>query len=123
MSNETEFVDGLIVKAPRDGAPEYVKASLSIKRLELIAWLTARNDEWVNVQIKEARSGKWYAAVDPWKPNAERGQRSTAPQRGGASGGRGAAQTQRRTQQDVDPDPFNDDGGDDIPFATNRSRW
>lgn len=82
--DEIQFVDGLIVKPPRDGAPEFVKGSMSIKRLELIAWLTAREGDWVNVDIKEAKSGKWYAAVDNWKPkegggNAERPQRREAP--------------------------------------------
>lgn len=76
--NEIEFVDGLIVKAPRENAPSFVKASLSFKREALIAWLQARDGEWVNVDVKEAKSGKWYAAVDSWKPSEGR---SNAPQR------------------------------------------
>lgn len=69
---DIEFVDGLIVKAPRDGAPEYVLANLSIKRAELIAWLQSRGDEWINVECKVAKSGKAYAAVDNWKPSGEK---------------------------------------------------
>ena len=69
---ETEFVDGLIVKAPRAGAPDYIIGSLSIKRQELIAWLEARDGDWVNIEIKRAKSGKYYAAVDNWKPSSER---------------------------------------------------
>ena len=79
MTTETEFVNGLIAKAPRDGAPEYVKACLSIRRAELIAWLSDREGDWVNVDIKEAKSGKWYAAVDQWKPDS---QRQEKPKRG-----------------------------------------
>lgn len=90
MSNETEFVDGLIVKAPRDGAPDFVKASISMKRQELIDWLSARKEEWVNLDVKEARSGKWYAAVNDYKPKGEK------PRSG-------------------KPAPL-DDGGDTIPF-------
>ena len=71
MSNETEFPDGLIVKPPRDGAPHYVKAAISIKRLELLAWLQGRIDEWVNLDVKEAKSGKWYAAVNTYKKDAK----------------------------------------------------
>lgn len=71
MTTETEFPDGLIVKAPRDGAPEYVKAAISIKRLELLAWLEGRSDEWVNLDVKEAKSGKWYAAVNTYKKDAK----------------------------------------------------
>lgn len=72
MSNETEFVEGLIVKAPRDGAPDFVKAAISIKRQELIDWLNGRDGEWVNVDVKESKGGKWYAAVNTYKPKEER---------------------------------------------------
>lgn len=65
--SDTEFPAGLIVKAPRDGAPDYVKAAISIKREELIAWLSERDGEWVNLDVKEAKSGKWYAAVNTYK--------------------------------------------------------
>lgn len=74
MSKDTEFVEGLIVKAPNEKAPDYVKARLSIKRAELIAWLQAREGEWVNADIKVSAGGKWYCAVDSWKPN--QGERS-----------------------------------------------
>ena len=95
-SKEVEFVDGLIVKAPRDGAPDFVKASISIKREDLIAWLAARSDDWVNVQVKESRGGKWYAAVDTWKPKEPK---DDAPP--------------RKTTSRADPAPFEDD---EIPF-------
>ena len=65
---EVKFVGGLIVKAPREGAPDFVKMCLSFKRLEAIAWLQEQEGEWVNADVKEARSGKLYAAVDDWKP-------------------------------------------------------
>ena len=73
--SDIEFIDGLSAKAPRQNAPDFVKASLSIKREALIAWLQQRDDEWVNADVKEARSGKWYVAVDPWRPNSDRQQR------------------------------------------------
>lgn len=108
MANETEFVNGLIVKAPREGAPEYVKASLSIKREELIAWLAGKDGEWINVDVKEGQSGKWYAAVNNWKP-----------QQGNTSSARQPQRVERR-----DPAPVADDfASDDIPFASNRSVW
>lgn len=113
MSNEIEFVDGLIVKPPREGAPDFVIGSLSIKRAELIAWLTARDGDWINVDIKEAKSGKWYAAVNDWKPEG----REPAPHGGGRS--RPAPAPAGRSQQRND-DPFPDDS---IPFVTNRSAW
>lgn len=69
MSKEIEFVNGLNFKAPKDGAPEYVKAKGSIKRADLIAWLSAKDGEWVNFDLKVSNGGKWYAAVDNWKPD------------------------------------------------------
>jgi hypothetical protein len=66
--NEIEFVNGLIVKAPRDGAPDFMKCAISIKREELIEWLQNRDGDWINLDVKEARSGKWYASVNTYKP-------------------------------------------------------
>lgn len=68
MAGDTEFVDGLIVKAPNPKAPDFVKASISIKREELIDWLSSRSGDWVNIDVKESRNGKWYAAVNDYKP-------------------------------------------------------
>jgi hypothetical protein len=68
MTDQIEFPAGLMVKAPRDGAPDFVKAAISIKREEFLAWLSERDGEWVNLDVKEAKSGKWYAAVNAYKP-------------------------------------------------------
>ena len=69
MSDQMEFIDGLFAKAPHPNAPDFVKAKISIKREELINWLNNRSDEWVNIDVKEGRTGKWYASVDNWKPD------------------------------------------------------
>ncbi len=69
--NEMEFPNGLMVKAPRDGAPDFVKAAISIKREELIEWLEQREGDWINLDVKEAKSGKWYASVNTYKPKAK----------------------------------------------------
>jgi len=64
-----DFVDGLRAKKPNDKAPDFVKCNLSIKREDLLAWLSSRNDEWINVQVKESgKTGTWYAEVDTWEP-------------------------------------------------------
>ena len=80
MSNEVEFVSGLIVKAPNENAPEYVKAKISIKRAELAGWLATKSEEWINVDVKVSQGGKWYAAVDTWKPQGNGTPRQNAPQ-------------------------------------------
>jgi hypothetical protein len=64
-----DFVNGLMAKKPNDKAPDFVKCNLSIKRVELIAWLSEKSDDWINVQVKESgRTGNWYAEIDNWKP-------------------------------------------------------
>lgn len=110
MSAEIEFVGGLIVKAPNDGAPDYVKGKLSFKREELITWLQSRDGEWVNADIKVAKSGKWYAAVDNWKPN--QGNTSSSGSRGGAP--------QRERPAPATSAPADDFEDSDIPFITSR---
>jgi hypothetical protein len=101
--SDIEFIDGLIVKAPHPKAPEYVKAAISIQPAKLAEWLAMhQGEEWVNVQVKESRGGKWYASVDTWKPDADR--KPCAP-----AGGAPHASA---------PPPADNDGfeDDDIPF-------
>jgi len=66
--SEKEFVDGLIVKAPRENAPDFVKCSISIKRKDLGNWLRGKENDWINIDVKESQGGKWYAEVNNWKP-------------------------------------------------------
>lgn len=99
---EKEFVDGLIAKKPRDGAPDFVKCGISMKRAELIAWLSNRNDDWINLDVKESgNSGKWYAEVDNWKPN---------------QGGQSSSQPAQSASQSAQPESVQDDFDDDFPF-------
>lgn len=67
IMSEKQFVDGLLVKAPHEKAPEFVKCSISIKRKDLGNWLRAQTEEWINLDVKVAKSGKWYAEVNTWK--------------------------------------------------------
>ncbi len=67
---DKEFVDGMMFKAPKAGAPDFVKGSISIKRVNLIAWLSGKTDDWVNLQVKQSRAGKLYIEVDNWEKKA-----------------------------------------------------
>ena len=108
--SEIKFVDGLVVQAPRDNAPEYVKARIWIKRAQLVAWLESQVGDSINVDVKVSQGGKWYAAVDDWKPN-----------HGNSTPRNNAPRPQRR---EPEPAKFDDDFGDsDIPFATNRGMY
>ena len=79
---ENIFVDGLLVKPPRDNAPDFIKCTISIKRQELIAWLSRQQGEWVNVDVKESRGGKWYAAVNEYKPQGQQDSHNAAKSNG-----------------------------------------
>ena len=69
MAEEVEFVEGLFVKAPHAKAPDFVKAAISIKPKEMIAWLEARKgQEYINIDVKQSRGGKYYTAVSNFKP-------------------------------------------------------
>ncbi len=63
-----DFVNGLMAKKPNEKAPDFVKCNLSIKREDLIAWLSEKDSDWINVDIKESgRTLNWYAEVNTWE--------------------------------------------------------
>jgi hypothetical protein len=78
MANDIEFVDGLHVKAPHEKAPSFVKASISIKVADLTKWLAGKTDEWVNIDVKESKGGKWYCSVSNFKPKAKEEEQPAA---------------------------------------------
>ena len=72
---DIEFVDGLLIKPPHAKAPDFVKANIAIKVEDLGKWLRGKfksGNEWVNIDVKEAKSGKWYAAVSTFKPKEKK---------------------------------------------------
>lgn len=72
MSNPTEkiFAQGLIVKR-RETAPSFVTCSLSVKADEFKAFIDEhQNNGWVNLNVKQSQSGKYYAELDTWKPQS-----------------------------------------------------
>lgn len=92
--SDKEFVDGLIVKPPISGAPDFIKCQISIKRKDLGNWLRGKDEDWINVDVKVSKKGKWYAQVNNWKP------------------GQNTQQTQQSAPQPASPDILDDD----IPF-------
>ena len=54
LKMDNKFVDGFFVKAPRAGAPEFVKGSVSLKREEFMRWVAAQEGEWINLDVKES---------------------------------------------------------------------
>lgn len=66
MSN-TQFVKGLNVYKPKDGAPSFIIANGTIYKGQLMAWLDSQPDT-IRIVIKDGQKG-FYPAVDTWKPN------------------------------------------------------
>ena len=72
MSDKPEpiFIDGLIVKAPHENAPDFVKGAISINVSSLMSWLSTQSTDWVNADIKVSKAGKWYSQVNTFKPES-----------------------------------------------------
>ncbi len=72
MSNQnTEekiFADGFSFKR-KDNAPDFVVGRMSVKVSDAKKFLDshAKND-WVNIDVKTAKSGKIYMELDTWEP-------------------------------------------------------
>lgn len=68
----TIFADGFIFKRAREGAPEFVKGSLSIKVEEAKAFLDKHNnDGWVNLDLLKSQKNTLYLKLNDWKPTKE----------------------------------------------------
>lgn len=63
-----KFIPGLYVKPPRSGAPDWVKGQISFKLAEFMPWIDGQSGDWINLDIKESKEGKWYAQINDWKP-------------------------------------------------------
>lgn len=120
MSNDTIFVNGMIVKYPHDKAPDYVLTNISIKVEELIEFLEEHDDNgWVNIEILEGKSGKPYAKLNNYKKADEDEAKPRGRGRGRSrSEGRAEEANVSRKRQPAPPAPApaQDDDEDDIPF-------
>lgn len=76
MSKERTFAEGFSFKR-RESAPEFVVGSLSLKEDEAIAFIKANSKRgWLNLDIKQARTGNYYLELDTYEPKANT---NTAP--------------------------------------------
>jgi len=67
MSEETIFLEGMIIKAPRPKVPTFVKGSISFKVDEFKAFLDNHNNNgWVNADLLESKGGKLYAKLNTY---------------------------------------------------------
>lgn len=68
--SEADFPEGLWFNQPHEKAPSFVKGSISVDLKKFSRWAEAHLDDKGRVRIKllEAKSGKYYAALDTFKP-------------------------------------------------------
>lgn len=59
-----DFPKGLMVKP---GRTDFVKMEISIKIADLQAYLSTKQTEWLNIDVKESKEGKLYTVVNDWK--------------------------------------------------------
>jgi hypothetical protein len=70
MSDEKTFANGFSFKRG-ENAPDFVVGRLSMKIDEAIAFMKEHDKGgWVNVNIKQARSGNYYCELDTYDPKA-----------------------------------------------------
>lgn len=68
---ENKFIDGLFIDKPRQGAPDFAKASLGINVEKFTNYIREHENEkgYVNIDILLSREGKLYCKLNDWKPN------------------------------------------------------
>lgn len=73
--NDELLMDGFFIKAPRSGAPEFVKGSLSFNVDKAIAYLQTykKSDGYVNADILLSKSGTLYLKRDNFEKKSEAG--------------------------------------------------
>lgn len=66
------FADGIMFKRPRNGAPDFVKGSISIKVADFIPFVEKHSvDGWLNLDLKESKGGKLYLELNTWQKVAQ----------------------------------------------------
>ncbi len=70
MENEKKFADGFSFKRA-EKAPEFVIGRLSLKVNEAIKFVSDnQKNGWINLDIKQAKSGKYYIELDTYEPKS-----------------------------------------------------
>ena len=110
-SKEKIFAEGFIFKF-QETAPDWHVGKLSIKLDDAIAFLKKHEKNgWVNLDINESRSGKFYVELDTWEPQ---GKASSRRRRRGANG-EGDDDGEPRNERSNET-KYADDDDDDLPF-------
>ena len=69
--SDIEFAAGIYWNDKHEKAPDFVIGSISVQPDKFIEWLERQETSdkgYVRLQVKYAKSGKAYVALDNWKP-------------------------------------------------------
>lgn len=67
---EIQFPSGIRFNNPHEKAPSFVKGKISFKVDEFTQYLKEHQDNnWVNLILKQSKSGNMYFELDTWKPD------------------------------------------------------
>lgn len=69
---DKQFIEGFSYKAPREGAPDFVKGAISLNVARFTEWFETwkqNNPEeaWINIDIKESKGGNLYGELNTYK--------------------------------------------------------
>lgn len=71
QDQEKIFADGFSFKR-NDSAPDFVVGRLSMKIDDAISFMKKHEKNgWVNVNVKQARSGNYYVELDTYEPKGQ----------------------------------------------------
>lgn len=101
MANEEKiFADGFVFKR-NENAPEFVIGRISIKCDEAISFIKEHEKSgWVNLQVKQARSGNYYIELDTFE----------------AKGKDSAVDKYQKKTEAKSKQPTSEEEEDDLPF-------
>ena len=71
--SDIEFMEGFFAEKPRDSKPDWIKAIVDVDLESAIAYLEKKKldgEHKIQFEVREAKSGKFYAAIDHWKPDS-----------------------------------------------------
>lgn len=78
MSDSRTFADGFSFKRS-EKAPDFVIGTVSIKIEDAVKFMKEHNKNgWVNLAVKQARSGNYYLELDKFEPKAKQQAAPTA---------------------------------------------
>lgn len=91
--SDIEFPGGVYAAKPAPSNPEWIKALIDIRLEDAIKFLEQKKAEGetkIQLELRESKQGKFYVAINHWKPSADRNPKLSVVPPSVAGGGNGA---------------------------------